>query len=99
MNLEPRLKTGEGLADHGLESERASGKHCQSVNSPLLMFVVPLPQPHKDNDMPDFDNLIYEKPEAGITRIWLNRPEARNAQDAHLLYELNDAFDIAMGDS
>ena len=36
--------------------------------------------------MPDFDNLIYEKPEAGIARIWLNRPEARNAQDAHLLY-------------
>ena len=49
--------------------------------------------------MPDFDTLIYEKPEAGIARIWLNRPEARNAQDAHLLYELNDAFDIAMGDS
>ena len=49
--------------------------------------------------MPDFDNLIYEKPEAGIARIWLNRPEARNAQDSHLLYELNDAFDIAMGDS
>ena len=49
--------------------------------------------------MPDFDNLIYEKPEAGIARIWLNRPESRNAQDTHLLYELNDAFDIAMGDS
>ena len=49
--------------------------------------------------MPDFDTLIYEKPEAGIARIWLNRPEARNAQDTHLLYELNDAFDIAMGDS
>ena len=49
--------------------------------------------------MPEFDTLIYEKPEAGIARIWLNRPEARNAQDTHLLYELNDAFDIAMGDS
>ena len=47
--------------------------------------------------MPDFDTLIYEKPETGIARIWLNRPEARNAQDSHLLYELNDAFDIAMG--
>ena len=42
--------------------------------------------------MPDFDTLIYEKPETGIARIWLNRPEARNAQDSHLLYELNDAF-------
>ena len=49
--------------------------------------------------MPDFDTLIYEKPEAGIVRIWLNRPEARNAQNTHLLYELNDAFDTAMGDN
>lgn len=48
--------------------------------------------------MPDFEHLIYEKPEEGIARIWLNRPEARNAQDTELLYELNDAFDVAMGD-
>jgi enoyl-CoA hydratase len=48
--------------------------------------------------MPEFDHLIYEKPEPGIARIWLNRPEARNAQDTHLLYELNDAFDAAIAD-
>lgn len=48
--------------------------------------------------MPDYDSLIYEKPETNIGRIWLNRPESRNAQDTHLLYELNDAFDAAMGD-
>lgn len=48
--------------------------------------------------MPDFKYLIYEKPEEGIARIWLNRPDARNAQDTQLLYELNDAFDVAMGD-
>ncbi|WP_176594376.1 enoyl-CoA hydratase [Sphingobium sp. EM0848] len=48
--------------------------------------------------MPMFDTLIYEKPEANIARIWLNRPEMRNAQDTHLLYELNDAFDAAMID-
>ncbi|MFC0588124.1 enoyl-CoA hydratase [Novosphingobium aquiterrae] len=48
--------------------------------------------------MPEFDTLIYERPEPGIARIWLNRPEARNAQDTHLLYELNDAFDAAMAD-
>lgn len=48
--------------------------------------------------MPTFDTLIYERPEDGIARIWLNRPEARNAQDTHLLYELNDAFDAAMND-
>ena len=49
-------------------------------------FVVTLSQPQKDADMPDYDTLIYEKPETGIARIWLNRPEARNAQDSHLLY-------------
>ncbi len=48
--------------------------------------------------MPEFDSLIYEKPEEGIARIWLNRPDARNAQDTHLLYELNDAFDVAVND-
>lgn len=48
--------------------------------------------------MPSFDTLIYEKPEDHIARIWLNRPDARNAQDTHLLYELNDAFDAAMAD-
>lgn len=49
--------------------------------------------------MPTFDTLIYEKPEETIARIWLNRPETRNAQDTHLLYELNDAFDAAMADN
>lgn len=48
--------------------------------------------------MPTFDTLIYEKPEEAIARIWLNRPETRNSQDTHLLYELNDAFDAAMAD-
>ena len=48
--------------------------------------------------MPTFDSLIYEKPEAHIARIWLNRPDTRNAQDTHLLYELNDAYDAAMKD-
>ena len=47
---------------------------------------------------PVFKNLIYEKPEPGIARIWLNRADTRNAQDTELLYELNDAFDEAVGD-
>ena len=57
------MNAGEALADPGLKSKGASGNHRQSFNSPLLMFVVPLPQPQKDTDMPDFDTLIYEKPE------------------------------------
>lgn len=38
-------------------------------------------------------HIIYEKPEPGIARIWLNRPDTANAQDSQFLYELNDAFD------
>lgn len=49
--------------------------------------------------MPEFASLIYETPEPHIARIWLNRADARNAQDTKLLYELNDAFDVAMQDS
>jgi len=37
--------------------------------------------------------IIYEKPEPGIARIWLNRPEAANAQDTQFLYELSAALD------
>ena len=48
--------------------------------------------------MSEFTHLLYEKPEEGIARIWLNRPDARNAQDTKLLYELNDAYDKAMQD-
>jgi len=49
--------------------------------------------------MTDWNYLIYEKPHADIARIWLNRPDARNAQDTRLLYELNEAFDVAIADS
>ena len=41
------------------------------------------------------DYMIYEKPEPGIARIVMNRPEAANAQDTQFLYELNAAFDRA----
>ncbi|HEY2358001.1 MAG TPA: enoyl-CoA hydratase [Phenylobacterium sp.] len=41
------------------------------------------------------DYILYEKPEDGVARIVLNRPEAANAQDTQFLYELNAAFDRA----
>ena len=47
--------------------------------------------------MSKFEQIIYEPVEAGIVRIILNRPEARNAQDTRMLYELNDALDEACG--
>jgi enoyl-CoA hydratase len=41
----------------------------------------------------------YEGPQNGVARIVLARPEARNAQDKHMLYQLNDAFDRAAHDN
>ncbi|HEY4409709.1 MAG TPA: enoyl-CoA hydratase [Acidimicrobiia bacterium] len=36
-----------------------------------------------------------ERPAPGVLRVMLARPEAANAQDRRMLYELNDAFDVA----
>ena len=43
--------------------------------------------------------VVYETPGPRIARIVLNRPDARNAQDTRMLYELNDAFDRAAQDN
>ena len=48
--------------------------------------------------MPTFEQIIYEVVELGIVRVVLNRAEARNAQDTRMLYELNDALDLAAQD-
>jgi enoyl-CoA hydratase len=48
--------------------------------------------------MKDFQTILYETPAQHIARIVLNRPDTRNAQDTRMLYELNDAFDIAAQD-
>jgi len=48
--------------------------------------------------MTDEQPIRYEQPAPKVARIWLDRPEARNAQDTRLLYELNDAFDRAARD-
>jgi enoyl-CoA hydratase len=48
--------------------------------------------------MKTFETILYETPDAHIARIVLNRPETRNSQDTKMLYELNDAFDIAAQD-
>lgn len=42
--------------------------------------------------------ILYDVPAAHVARITLNRPETRNAQDTHFLYQLNDAFDKAAQD-
>jgi len=42
-----------------------------------------------------FSTIRYEVLEETIARVTLNRPEKRNAQSKHMLYELNEAFDLA----
>jgi len=44
------------------------------------------------------DLVLFETPLPKVARLMLNRPDARNAQDTHLLYELNGAFDRAAQD-
>jgi enoyl-CoA hydratase len=48
--------------------------------------------------MKEFQTILYETPAEQVARIVLNRPETRNSQDTRLLYELNDAFDLAAQD-
>lgn len=48
--------------------------------------------------MKEFQTILYETPAEHVARIVLNRPETRNSQDTRLLYELNDAFDLAAQD-
>ena len=48
--------------------------------------------------MRNFETILYQTPAEHVARIVLNRPETRNSQDTRMLYELNDAFDIAAQD-
>ena len=48
--------------------------------------------------MADLEHIRYSEPAAKVARIVLDRPEARNAQNVRMLYELNSAFDRAAAD-
>lgn len=48
--------------------------------------------------MPTWETILYELPAPNVARITMNRPEARNAQNVQLTYELNEAFDTAAQD-
>src|SRR5258708_14365689 len=45
-----------------------------------------------------FETIVVERPEPRIARIVMNRPEARNAQNLQMTYDLNAAFDAAVQD-
>jgi enoyl-CoA hydratase len=49
--------------------------------------------------MTSYETLLYEVPAEGIVRITQNRPEARNAQNVQMTYELTAAFDAANADN
>ena len=47
--------------------------------------------------MSEFSTIVYAVTDQ-VARITLNRVAVRNAQDKAMLYELNDAFDLAAQD-
>ena len=48
--------------------------------------------------MSDYETLLWEEPSPGIARVVMNRPEARNAQNLQMTYDLHAAFDRAAQD-
>ena len=46
----------------------------------------------------EFETIRYERPSPAVARIMLAREESRNAQNAHMLYEIDAALDTAMLD-
>lgn len=46
----------------------------------------------------DYETLIYEHPAPGVVRVVMNRPQARNAQNLQMTYDLTAAFDRAAQD-
>src|SRR3954464_9646043 len=52
----------------------------------------------KGGSMTAFETIVVERPEPRIARIVMNRPEARNAQNLQMTYDLNAAFDAAVQD-
>jgi enoyl-CoA hydratase len=49
-------------------------------------------------DMTAYETIIVERPDPRVARIVMNRPEARNAQNLQMTYDLNAAFDHAVQD-
>ncbi len=48
--------------------------------------------------MVEYETILYEEVSPGVVKIIQNRPEARNAQNLQLTYDLNSAFDRAAQD-
>ena len=46
-----------------------------------------------------YETIVVDTPRPAVARVTLNRPEAANAQDKKMLYELTAAFDAAVADA
>lgn len=48
--------------------------------------------------MSSYETILVERPDPAVARIVMNRPDARNAQNLQMTYDLNAAFDAAVQD-
>ncbi len=48
--------------------------------------------------MSSYETILVERPDPAVARIVMNRPDARNAQNLQMTYDLNVAFDDAVQD-
>lgn len=48
--------------------------------------------------MSSYETILVERPDPTVARIVMNRPDARNAQNLQMTYDLNAAFDDAVQD-
>lgn len=46
-----------------------------------------------------YETVLYTTPAEGVARITMNRPQARNAQNLQMTYDINDAMDCACQDN
>lgn len=51
------------------------------------------------SSLPTFETLLIDRPADNVLRVTMNRPDARNAQDLQMTYDLNGAFDFAAHDA
>lgn len=53
---------------------------------------------NRESAVAEYETVIYQEPAPNVARIVMNRPDARNAQNLQMTYDLNAAFDRAVQD-
>ena len=84
--------------------DRGSGRSTRMVSNSMrprlpTVFLAHVVISANDRQGPmEFDTIVVERPEPRIARIVMNRPQARDAQNLQMTYDLNAAFDAAVQD-